>query len=194
MTPALLQANRELSEEAGEVYYKNGIDVYLGYEHSDPLSEFANWRHRVVGDLAIYLRDVRLHISFTNRSDDEQEWTIHIKFDPHGNGITAEGFRGVFKEDATYHGNGGDVYEAVEDLKHLRIHARAIEARRVQLGQQGEAIMDFVLANPDDFRNACFGPPVKRVYYFDEAGNSMIKLVPCDYCDPDRHPSRHRYW
>jgi hypothetical protein len=101
LTPAILRAgNRQLRAEAGEVYYNKGHDIYLGFQGESPFIELAKWRYMVVGNLAVHLPDLRLHISRSSPGDEiEHEYIIHIKLSPNGNGITAEGFWGVVNED-----------------------------------------------------------------------------------------------
>jgi hypothetical protein len=94
LTPIILRAgNSQLRAEAGEVYYNKGHDIYLGFQGKHPIIELAKWRYKVVGKLAVHLRDLRVHISRSSPGDEiEHEYIIHIKLSPGGNGITAKGF------------------------------------------------------------------------------------------------------
>lgn len=91
--PEILSANRQIRAEAGEIYYNKGQDLYLDYEYSDVLGEIPSWADNVVGDLAIYLRDVRVHITALGSSLQvyvQFQQIIHLKFSPN-TGLTIEG-------------------------------------------------------------------------------------------------------
>jgi hypothetical protein len=198
LTPAILKANHQLRKEAGQLYYSKGHDIYLGFMGDHPIKELAKWRSDVVGDLAVHLRDLRLHINYSDHGDVEHEYTIHIKLSPYGNGLTAEDFWRAYNDERSSYTcrSEDDVYDVVRDLEHLPAYTESIERRRVQLGQQGEAVLDLVLANPRWFRYACWGPPVKWVVYGSNAfGCPMRMLAVCDdEDDPDQLPAESRYF
>jgi hypothetical protein len=197
LTPIILRAgNSQLRAEAGKVYYNKGYDIYLGFQGKHPIIELAKWRYKVVGKLAVHLRNLRVHISRSSPGDEiEHEYIIHIKLSPGGNGITAEGFWGVVNEDRARLVRGEDVFDLVRDLTHLPAHASTIEERRVQLGQRGEAVLDLFIASPIRFLYACWGPPVKWVVYgFNSSGDPLEMLAICDYDDPDQLLANTRYW
>jgi hypothetical protein len=73
LTPAILKSNNQLREEAGQLYYNKGHDIYLGFMGDHPAQEIAKWRDEVVGDLAVHLRDLRIHISRSTQDGVEYE-------------------------------------------------------------------------------------------------------------------------
>lgn len=187
-TPALLNVSKNMRAEAGEVYYKKGVDIYLGWERSDPIDELRKWQEVVVRDLDVHVRDLRVHISRvlpTVRSYlDEHEYTIRVQLEPGTNKLTADGFRGTLDDEATGWGTRGDVYFDVWGLGLLSSHASAIETRRAELGHRGEAIFAFFLAEPEAIRWVCLGPSTKWVRLLDQAGRPHFSLVLCSLNDP----------
>jgi hypothetical protein len=190
--PAILWASRQLRAEAGAIYY-NKQDLFLDCEYDDPLLQIQSWVENVVGDLAIYLRELRVHVASLRTAlgeDVQHQQTIHLKFSS-TRGLTADGFEGGHDY------NGGDYdYVYIKEMEHLAAHAAAIEEARVAVpGRQAEAIIDFFLLDLDLFRNACFGLPIKRVQFFDvDVGFDVTREVDCHPQDPDILVTRQRLW
>lgn len=187
--PAILAVSRQLRIEAGEVYYRKQ-DLYLDYEFSDVLEEILSWADIVVRDLAIYLRDVRVHITALGNSLKEDvrfEHNIHIKFSP-GRGLSVDGWAGARLLD-----EGPNQYQWIMSMDRLAAHAAAIDAATAP-GRQGGAIIDFFSFDYDWLLDACFGPPVKEVIYYDSEGEICFEKVPCHPEDPDIVVTRKRFW
>lgn len=188
--PTILSVNRQIRVEAGKVYYSKGQDLFLDYEYSDILPEIQSWADKVVGDLAIHLRDVRVHIAALGDSLQEFvqfQHTIHLKFSP-DRGLTAEGLKAAHLCDDEPHD-----YQWVVDMAHLQPHVTAIDAGRAR-NRQGGAIIDFFSHDHNRLRDACFGPPVKHYYFIDVDGQRKFTLAPCHPHDPDIVVTRKRFW
>lgn len=184
--PTVLKLNPEARAFASKIYYTNAHDIYLGWEHSDPIDELRNW-FTLVGDFAIHLRDVRVHISrclVSYGEEVEYEYTIRVKLSNDGE-LTVDGFRGVFNEERETSVPGEDYYALTMDLPYLRTYASFMDRRRIRLGQSGgQAIVDFFIAYPEILRWACLGFPRKRVMFFDQLGIPRPRLAICGLDDP----------
>lgn len=188
--PSILAVNRQLRHEAGEIYYSKQ-DLYLDYEYSDILPEILLWANMIVRDLAIYLRDVRVHIAALGNSLQEEvqfQHVIHLKFSA-DRGLTVEGWKGALLTEA----ETNDQYQWIMNLDHLIAHAAPIEAARAP-GRQGGAIIDFFSHNHNRLRYACFGPSIKIDFGNDLEGNPWSGMVPCHPEDPDILATRKRFW
>ena len=189
--PSILSVNRQLRAEAGEIYYSKQMDLYLDYEYSDILPEISSWANMIVRDLAVHLRDVRVHIAALGNSLQQEvqfQHVIQLKFSP-DRGLTVEGWKGALLTDA----ETSDQYQWKMNMGHLITHAAPVEAARAP-GRQGGAIIDFFSHHQNRLRDACFGPPVKSVFSNDLEGNPRFGRVPCHPEDPDILVTRKRFW
>ena len=188
--PAILATNHQVRAEAGAIYYSKQ-DLYLDFEYSDVLLEILSWANLIVRDLAIYFRDVRVHIcalGTSHQQDVQFQNTIHLKFSP-GRGLTVEGWKGTYLWEHELE----DQYQWVMDMNYLARHAAAIEAASAP-GRQGGMIIDFFSRNHNLLRDACFGPPFKYQRFFDLEGRLSWVQVPCHPYDPDIFVTRKRFW
>jgi hypothetical protein len=188
--PAILSTNHKVRAEAAEIYYSKQ-DLYLDCEYSDPLEEILSWANVIVRDLAIYLRDVRVHICALGNSlqeDVQFQHVIHLNFSP-DRGLTVEGWKGAFLYDHEL----DDQYQWMTDMDYLQPHVAAIEAARAP-NRQGGAIIDFFSHDHNRLRDACFGLPIKNYYFFDVEGRGWFTLVPCHPHDPNILVTRKRFW
>jgi hypothetical protein len=190
LNPAILSTCHEVRAEAGAIYYSKQ-DLYLDYEYSDVLQEILSWADLIVQDLAIYLRDVRVHICALGTSRQQQvqfQHVIHLKFSP-DRGLTVEGWKGahLWEEETN------DQYQWIMNMDHLQPHVAAIEAARAP-GRQGGAIIDFFSHNHSRLRDACFGPPIKKYFFVDAEGRRLFTYAPCHPNDRDIVTTRKRFW
>ncbi|GAB7331552.1 hypothetical protein MBLNU13_g02941t1 [Cladosporium sp. NU13] len=188
--PAILGVNHQVRAEAGEIYYSKQ-DLYLDHEYSDVLPEILSWANMIVRDLAIYLRDVRVHIAALGNSLQDYvqfQQVIHLRFSP-THGLTVEGWKGAYLLDA----ETDDQYQWIMNMDHLITHAIPIEAARVP-ERQGGVIIDFFAHNHNRLRNACFGPPIRPEVYFDSEGQFRARAVPCHPHDRNILTIRKRFW
>jgi hypothetical protein len=176
--------------EAGEIYYSKQY-LYLDCQYSDPLEEILSWANVIVRDLAIYLRDVRVHICALGnplQEDVQSQIVIHLKFSPE-HGLTAEGWKGAF----LYDHERDDQHQWITEMDYLQPHVAAIEAARAP-NREGGAIIDFFSHDHNRLRDACFGPPIKIYYWYDVEGRGWFTPGPCHPDDRDNPFSRKRFW
>lgn len=188
--PAILAVNHQLLAEAGEIYYKKQ-DLYLYCEISDILPEILSWAKMIVRDLAIYLRDVRVHITANGDSLMDYvkfEHNIHVTFSP-DSGLTVDGWVGALLLEVEMENQ----YRWIMNMDHLAAHSAAIEAARAP-GRQGGAIIDFFSLDLDKLRDACFSPPVKENLHVDSEGDICFVEVPCHPDDRHITSTRKRFW
>lgn len=141
-----------------------------------PLEEIDLWSKRVVREFAPFLRDVCLY-STCNVYYYHLETTIHVQLSK-SEGLRVSGSHGTFcVETQSYE-------EEPKTFAGLPAHAEALEVRRREGAQRGEAIIDFFVADQDGLRRACFDEPRERI---EEAGafGSKVQWVDCDPNDPD---------
>jgi hypothetical protein len=188
--PTILSVNRQVRAEAGKIYYSRGQDLFLDYEYSDILPKIQSWADQVVGDLAIHLRDVRVHIAALGNSLQQFvqfQHTIHLKFSP-DRGLTAEGLKAAHLCD--YEPRD---YQWVMNMDHLGPYTAAVDAARAP-GREGGVIIDFFSHNHNGLRDACFGPPTKKYFFIDAEGRRLFTHAPCHPHDLDIVVTRKRFW
>lgn len=156
-SPSLLSVNHEVRAEAGKVYYEHyNFEVFIDTGRSSrPLEEINLWSRAVVRELETHLRDLRVHINWIGHCY-QFETSLHVRF-TRGKGLEATGSRAAFHlENESYEGEPNDFASLLE-------YVADCEAKRIDRGQMGEAVVGFFLDIKAVLRKACFGPRVEEI-------------------------------
>jgi hypothetical protein len=155
--PSLLHVNRQVRSEAGKIYFRgNQFELWIDNKYSVwTLLEVKLWLETIVGDFAVHLRDVRVHVGQLADKRHFLKRVIQARFhQSHGLQITGS-------EDPWDLDDQDDPPEDLE-FHDMPAYVATLEKNRIARGQKGEVIVDFFTADLDAFFRAWYGPPPQK--------------------------------
>jgi hypothetical protein len=181
--PLLLHVCRQMRSEAGKLYFgSKTFEMYIDDEwclRDCAEGEVQTWLKTMVGDLAVHLRDVRVHLKSNMRPKQphhfETNMQVHFR---QSHGLQVTGSTEMWDD----HG----ICDFSEPFVDMSAYVAALDKNRVARSQKGQVIVDF-FHDWDLLRRACFGPHKKQVATeeLDSLGNAVLEWVKCEPDDPD---------
>jgi hypothetical protein len=171
--PTLLHVSRQVRSEAGKVYYRSKqfhlfTDVHMC---ANPDRDVNTWLQTMVGEFAIHLRDLTVHITYVPEINGLEWARIRAQYRP-GHGLHITGW--AKKEDEE---DDDEWYKKVPmPFVGMPAYVTGLEKIRAKYKEQGEIIVDF-FSHWDELRQACCGPDDEMMYM-----------------THDREGRRCRYW